>query len=172
MKKILSYLIVPYYRLLRRDIRKYDYVLDVGCGRDSCLRHIPFKDFMADGIEIDLRTYNDALHSKFYQKVYLCDALQGMRKLHKRYDVVLLSDFIEHLEKPIALKVIHEAERLGRKVIIYTPLGFLEQGAYDGNLYQRHRSGWALEELVALGYESKVIKNFNIQSIYAVKKTK
>ena len=39
-----------------------------------------------------------------------------------------------------------------KRVIIYTPHGFLPQGEYDNNHWQIHKSGWEIEEMQARGY--------------------
>jgi len=39
-----------------------------------------------------------------------------------------------------------------KKVIIFTPNGFLPQGEYDNNPWQIHHSGWDVEEMQDLGY--------------------
>ncbi len=50
--------------------------------------------------------------------------------------------------------MISEMERIARKkVILMTPRGYIDQGAYDGNPYQVHHSGWEKKELTDLGYK-------------------
>jgi hypothetical protein len=69
------------------------------------------------------------------------------------FDCVLASDLIEHLEKEDGLKLMRSMELIARKkVIIFTPNGFLPQSAYEGNDYQIHRSGWEIEEMQSFGY--------------------
>ncbi len=44
-------------------------------------------------------------------------------------------------------------EKVARKrVIIFTPNGFLPQEVFDGNVRQFHKSGWSVEEMRALGF--------------------
>ena len=71
----------------------------------------------------------------------------------KSFDCVFASDLIEHLNKEDGLKLIAMMERIARKkVIIYTPNGFLPQGEVDNNPAQIHRSGWTVNEMKLLGY--------------------
>ena len=44
-----------------------------------------------------------------------------------------------------------------RRVIVFTPNGFLPQDAFDGNPYQVHRSGWTVQEMRSRGYEVRGI---------------
>ena len=59
---------------------------------------------------------------------------------------------IEHMDKPDAPRVIELAQRAAtRQVVIYTPLGFMEQTTdawgLGGDYWETHRSGWLPEEL-------------------------
>jgi hypothetical protein len=87
----------------------------------------------------------------------------------KSFDVVLASDVIEHLRKEDGLRLVDMMERLARKkVIIFTPNGFLKQGAVDGNNYQIHLSGWEVEEMRALGYRVRGIRGWKaLRGAYA-----
>lgn len=63
------------------------------------------------------------------------------------YDAIYLLDVIEHMEKPVGKRVIELAVMAQPKqVVIYTPLGYVEQvkDAWElgGEHWQRHRSGW------------------------------
>ncbi len=40
-----------------------------------------------------------------------------------------------------------------KKIIIFTPNGFLPQGKYDDNPWQIHRSGWTSKEMENKGYK-------------------
>jgi len=64
------------------------------------------------------------------------------------FDCVLASDVIEHFSKEEGYKLIEMMEKIARrKVIIYTPNGFLKQGEYDNNPWQVHKSGWNVKEM-------------------------
>ena len=65
---------------------------------------------------------------------------------------VTLLDVIEHVEKGEALALLNKTLDLARiSVVVFTPLGFIEQNPGEGGLdawglhggeWQRHRSGW------------------------------
>jgi hypothetical protein len=57
------------------------------------------------------------------------------------------------LEKEDGRRLLERMAGLARRrIIVFTPNGFLPQGEVDGNPYQVHRSGWDIDEMQALGY--------------------
>jgi len=74
------------------------------------------------------------------------------------YDVVLLIDIIEHLEKKDGDVLLAHAERIARRaVFVVTPDGFSEQDGWDAwglghNELQAHVCGWSERELANRGY--------------------
>ena len=82
------------------------------------------------------------------------DALEiGERFQDKSFDCVLASDLIEHLSKEEGYKLVAMMVRIARKkVILFTPNGYLPQAGYGGNKFQRHQSGWDVEEMRELGF--------------------
>ena len=72
-----------------------------------------------------------------------------------QFDIVLLLDVIEHMEKEEGLLVIEQAKNIGKQVVVFTPLGFMAQDCskdrqdawgYQGQDWQTHRSGWVPED--------------------------
>ena len=73
----------------------------------------------------------------------------------KSVDTVFLGDVIEHLEKEESRKLLAATENIARKqVILFTPLGFMQQHHEDGKdawglhgaEWQEHKSGWLPED--------------------------
>lgn len=68
------------------------------------------------------------------------------------FDLILLSDVIEHMEKNVGKKVLELAISAAKKqLIIFTPLGFVKNTflfqkkdawGLNGIKWQKHRSGW------------------------------
>ena len=89
--------------------------------------------------------------------------------LDNSWDVVLLIDVIEHLEKEDGNAVLDHMERIARhKVIIDTPSGFLPQEGWDAWGFptcelQAHLSGWEKEEFTDRGYAVSFLPNFSEQ---------
>ncbi len=79
-----------------------------------------------------------------YDHVYLGDLRQLDGVLPgdvPRYDLALLLDAIEHLEKAEAWALLDALLRRARRVLVATPWGFRPQ-EIAGQPYETHRSGW------------------------------
>lgn len=92
--------------------------------------------------------YADILEQFGYDVVRgtACDALPKMVA-----EAVYMLDVIEHMEKPDGLRALALAQQAATKqVVVYTPLGFMEQHRDNwelgGDHWQRHRSGWHPDE--------------------------
>jgi len=89
--------------------------------------------------------------------------------LSNSLDSVTLIDVIEHFEKEIAFNVLHQVEEIAaKKVIVFTPRGFFQQLGVDhyglgGESYQRHRSGWEVEDFQNLGYNVVIFSKYHDQ---------
>ena len=69
------------------------------------------------------------------------------------FDCVVALDLIEHVTKDDGLRLLEAIEAIARrKVVIFTPNGFLPQDAVGDNEFQRHLSGWEVDEMRGLGY--------------------
>ncbi len=108
-----------------------EYLLDVGCGP-----HSPIDRFSAR-----------------IPHVVGIDIFAPSLVPPNSFDEVVALDLIEHLTKDDGFQLIDAMERVARrKVIIFTPNGFLPQEPYDDNIYQRHISGWSAAEMQERGY--------------------
>jgi hypothetical protein len=79
-----------------------------------------------------------------YDHIYLGDIRELDRVLPPdapRYDLALLVDVIEHLEKPAGFELLARLLGRARRVLVTTPLGFRRQ-EIPGQPYETHRSGW------------------------------
>jgi len=84
--------------------------------------------------QLDLRTIGDSMPAR-------------------SFDAVVALDVIEHFERSEGLQLLVAMERIARKrVIVFTPNGFLPQGEFDENPWQIHRSGWTPVDFVSRGY--------------------
>lgn len=75
------------------------------------------------------------------------------------FDVISFIDGLEHLSKEDGLIVLKECKRVAKKeIIVFTQIGYLKNephnawGIEGADEYQRHKSGWEVEELAELGY--------------------
>ena len=94
-----------------------------------------------DGIESCAENLGD-LHDLCYDTVTIDDVLDRLDDL-PQYDVILMCELVEHLEKADAKRLIRSLLPKAKKAcIITTPLGFMPHGALLDQEAERHRSGW------------------------------
>jgi len=102
-----------------------------------------------DGIEI-FPDYLTELHDAVYDRIMEGDAADILPTLpNGDYDLILLVDVLEHFPTDVGNAVLDECLRVGRNLIVSTPLQFFTQEGY-GNLHEQHRSFWTKGDLLAL----------------------
>lgn len=131
--------------LMKGDAR----VLDVGCsdGRGSEALTGAF------GCDIHEPTLRQAAESGRRAPVTQTD-VRTLPFKSGSFDLVVALDVIEHFEKPDALRVLDEMERVSRgQVVVVTPSGFVPQPPTETEPWQEHRCGFDSDELRARGYD-------------------
>ena len=135
-------------------------ILDLGCGKNSPIKNVPKHYSMGVDIYIDyikLSKQNE-IHTQ-----YIVADLLNIDFKRKSFDAIIALDLIEHLAREDAIRLIYKMEEWSKKkVIIFTPNGFLNQDEYDGNPYQIHKSEWFAEDFIRLGYSVKGINGLKI----------
>ncbi len=137
---------------LRKSLTGSESVLDVGCGVSSAMRLIGIPRLV--GIEgyqpaveqaRKLKTHDEIIHGnvqeldRFFQP--------------KQFDACVALDVIEHLIKPDGVKMMKDLERIAKKrVVLFTPSGFLPQRHAANDDLQEHLSGWEAAEMAGYGY--------------------
>jgi SAM-dependent methyltransferase len=146
-----------YYRLygvdgyLDRSLGHGARVLDVGCsdGRGSEV----LRRRGAHGVDI----YRPALMSARDAGRRVPVTQADVRELPYRddsFDAVVALDVVEHFDKPEALRVLLELERVARSlVVVVTPSGFVPQPPTEDEPWQEHRCGFEADEFENLGYD-------------------
>ena len=136
---------------LRRDLAGCESVLDLGCGYGSPLHHcaVPF----SVGVEL-FEPYLQESRKKAIHSQYIKADIRKLELKARSFDAVIAVDVLEHLTKQEGAELLDRMEEWARKkVIVFTPNGFLHQGCCDGDPLQQHRSGWRVEELREAGYK-------------------
>ena len=147
--------------------QKIGSILDVACGLSLKSQYL-----QAD-IRVGVDIYRPYLE-KIDAKVPFTTVVHDVRKLDevfidKSFDIVLMLDIIEHLEKHESLALIETATRLARvAVIVETPEGYVPQNidiwGHGGDEWQTHRCGWEKAELEGMGF--KVLRRpYTMQNI-------
>jgi SAM-dependent methyltransferase len=143
--------VFTYIRTLQRVLADCSSCLDIGCGASSPLRFVRLDHTVGiDGHPPTLeqaralRTHDD------YRNVPAQEILEHFGEAS--FDGVVALDLIEHLTKDEGLALIAAMERVARKkILLFTPNGYLPQESHDGDL-QEHRSGWTADEMRRLGF--------------------
>jgi SAM-dependent methyltransferase len=138
-------------RLLGRVVEPDMCVLDVGCsdGRGSEV----LSRSSVHGVDIYRPALEVARSARRRDPVTQAD-VRDLPFAAGAFDLVVALDVVEHFEKPDALRVLGEMERVSRShVVIATPRGFVPQAGTPEEPWQEHRCGFEPSELEALGYD-------------------
>jgi SAM-dependent methyltransferase len=146
-----------FYRLLNKELKNYESVLDVGCGESSPLARVD-KTFYLEGIDLipvksrkrAIEKYTNKIHDKYTRGNIL-----NIEKYYKRksFDVVVLFHVLEHLKRSEGKVFLKKLENIAKyKIIICTPNGFIPQNPLHGNIYQEHLSGWYIKDFKIRGF--------------------
>ncbi|HTV42228.1 MAG TPA: class I SAM-dependent methyltransferase [Candidatus Sulfotelmatobacter sp.] len=138
---------------LRKALEGCDSVLDVGCGKSRALRELGIKRSV--GIEGYAPDLEEARRLNTHDELILGD----VRRLEDyfspgQFDAVIAMDVIEHLVKDDGLRLMQGMEKIARrKVVLFTPSGFLPQRHLEKADLQEHLSGWEAAEMERYGYQ-------------------
>ncbi|HWA51990.1 MAG TPA: methyltransferase domain-containing protein [Patescibacteria group bacterium] len=151
---IKKYQDIFFYLQLTNNLTYCKSVLDVGCGNDSPIKNVK-KTFKSEGVDVFAPAIAESKRKKIHDSYKKAD-LNNLGKYYKdnSFDATVALDVVEHFTKKKALKLIASMEKIAaKKIIILTPNGFVKQGEYGDNPYQRHFSGWTKEEFERMGYK-------------------
>lgn len=143
------YLIRKYFlNKLESSLSDCTKVLELGAGKFSYLRSLK-KKFHITAFDIDQKSLDIAKGDNVYDQYVRGDVTKISDHFSENsFDCVVAFDLIEHLEKEDGLVLIKNMEKIAKKrIVIYTPNGFLFQDVIDGNIYQKHISGWSYHEM-------------------------
>ncbi len=90
-------------------------------------------------------------HHFFYDWVHVGDAAAVLARSKERWDLIIFGDVLQQWPKDAARAALRRALSVSDYVLVNVPLGDgWRRGAAYGNPFERHRSSWAAEELLAL----------------------
>lgn len=137
---ILSFPMFVLAEYVSRKVALETTILDLGCGNKGISKQLPGKVTTLD------------IFPKFNPDI-LWDLTKPLPLKDNSYDVILLLDVIEHVDRESGARLLDEIKRVAKKrIIISTPLYWTPndeetnnpQSEYYGNKYNLHRSLWNL----------------------------
>jgi 2-polyprenyl-3-methyl-5-hydroxy-6-metoxy-1,4-benzoquinol methylase len=143
--------------------------LDLGCGPSETVvasqvlqipwrRLISVEAFMPYVYKLRQKTAAAKRHD--IHEIHIEDIFEEM--VAGEAQVALLIDVLEHFPQRDALRLLARLEKfVSRGVVIFSPVGHVEQEDLDGNALQRHRSFWQPEDWARLGYDVNVYEAFH-----------
>lgn len=143
-----------YRRWLKRDLADCESILELGCGSNSPVLQIGYGE-KTDAMDIWPPYIERHNRKGDYHKCWQANILQETLPI-KTYDAVVIFDVLEHLprEEVEASDLFVAMEDCARKkVIIFTPNGFIENDEVDDDPYQAHVSAWEPEDYLKRGYK-------------------
>ncbi len=146
---------------------KYGFLLHEYAGIDNTKKIFPDKslkqqsNLLVDAVEVDPDLMLPHL-SHLYNTVYFGDILSLYKELPS-YDLVLMIDIIEHIDKTGALILLGSLLQKGSRIIIATPVEFFEQHLYESE-YENHTSYWTIRDLNSIGFVE--VQYFDAGAIY------
>ncbi|HXP62481.1 MAG TPA: class I SAM-dependent methyltransferase [Dongiaceae bacterium] len=137
---------------LRRLLKPCQSVLDVGCGSALTLRQLGLPN--TTGIEGYEPAFEEAKRRRTHDHLVLGDVCNLAAYFQPRqFDACVALDVIEHQTKADGLRLMEQMERIAaRRVVFFTPNGFLPQGHLVPDDRQTHLSGWEAAEMERYGY--------------------
>jgi SAM-dependent methyltransferase len=137
---------------LRTSLSTCQDVLDVGCGKNSPLRFVHKVQLV--GIDGFPPAIEEAKALGTHDEYFTGDVTHLRERFPERkFDACVALDVIEHLPKADGWRLLEAMEKLAtRRVVIFTPNGFVPQHSQNGDL-QEHLSGWTADDFRARGYQ-------------------
>jgi SAM-dependent methyltransferase len=137
---------------LRKALLGCETVLDIGCGAALTMRQLEVSHCV--GLEGYRPSFEDAQRLNTQDEI-ICGDLRNLTNYFKpdQFDACIAMDVIEHLPKEDGLKLMRDMEMIAKKkVVFFTPNGFLPQKQSADSDLQAHFSGWEADEMKSHGY--------------------
>lgn len=115
---------------------KHDRMLDIGCGQGTYAKMFP--DARWTGVEVWEPYIGQFRLNDFYEQIIVADARSASFASLGRFDVAMLGDVLEHMEKEEARDLLERVKAIADTVIVSIPIGYYPQEAYNGNPHEKH----------------------------------
>lgn len=129
-------------------------LLDLGCGDGNHVASLGGHLNRMVGVDLFEPSLILARKKNIYQEVFSQNVLEvGNVFPNNSFDCVIAFDLIEHFNKADGYRLMNIMEKIAKKkVIIFTPNGFLPQTPFANNQFQVHLSGWTPNKMRSMGY--------------------
>lgn len=136
-------------------------ILDVGVGggKYGILCREYFNYWVAEGSELRLEgieafpDYINDIHRFVYDKIHIGEAQSIIPRIENSFDLILLIDVFEHLDREIGYDFLQSCVRIGKSIVISVPTKWWEQeDSRDNNPYELHRAHYNWRDLRKLGF--------------------
>lgn len=159
LQKADRFILGPFYKQFMNTIVQEtmdcDSLLDIGCGFNPAMKQLTSRMDHSVGLDVFQPSIDKAKVENTHHEFVLEDVKTYLEKMpDNSFDLVIALDLIEHLTREDGFWLIAQMERLARKkIVIFTPNGFVPQTPYDNNPFQEHISGWEIPEMEERGYK-------------------
>jgi predicted TPR repeat methyltransferase len=121
-------------------------ILDVGCGEGKWGKLLKNKVSTIDGVEAwapYIQKYN--LH-QYYNNLFNLDI--RFFEFNHNYDIVILGDVLEHLQRNEAIEVLNKLKLNTNTIYLTLPITIcIQDGNIIGNPYETHHYQWSDKEV-------------------------
>jgi hypothetical protein len=117
------------------------------------------------GVEANPEVAAAARRAGIYDRIIEADAVAFLEG-NPPFDIVVAAELIEHYEKTKGRRLGELVKEKGRLGILTSPLGFMPQGAIDGNPLQKHLAGWDPDDFGGIGFKAFGIIPEHCQGVY------
>lgn len=163
-----------FFNLLKKNFGDVKTVLELGAGEDSYL-NFNDRDFHITALDLHKPSIERSKKHNNFDEYILGDAREILTIFDSgSFDVITSFDLIEHFEKNEGYRLLEDMTKIAKKkVVVYTPNGFVSQQATEDNPFQEHKSGWAYQEMKKLGFRVYGINGLKkLRGKYAVSRIK
>ena len=133
---------------------KYGFLIHEYVGIDNLKRIDPSKTLAElSNLKIDAVEADKDLMLPHLNQIYTTTFAGDVTKIYKdlpSFELVLMIDVIEHLDKGSAVEVLKYFLELNTNILIATPINYFQQELYESD-YEHHISHWKLKDFKALG---------------------
>lgn len=145
-----------YRQWLKRDLADCETILEIGCGSNSPILQIGLGK-KTDTFDVWMPYIEKHNKKSDYRNCWQQDVFDYNIPLNK-YDAIVMCDVLEHLDsdKVIYSGLFGKFDQIAKKkIILFTPNGFIENNLVDDDPYQAHLSAWEPRDYQERGYTVK-----------------